>query len=99
MIQLGQAGFSLGFDESLAEFLAGLEARIALGRYRDGLPSSRITALPLLLILHDEATKSAQINALVCMERFGNGSKNGLKYGFDLRLLSSSLRRHGVNQL
>jgi hypothetical protein len=98
-IQLGQAGFTLSLDECFAEFLAGLEARIALGGYRDGLASPRITSLPLLLLLHDEATKSAQINALVCVERFGNGSKNGLKYGFDLRLFATGFRRHCFDQL
>src|ERR1017187_593507 len=99
VIRSGRPVFTLALDECLAEFLAGLEPRIALGRYRDGLARPRITPLPLLLLLHGEATKSAQIDPLVCLERFGNGSKNGLKYRFDLRLFSPSLRRHGVNQL
>lgn len=83
VIRLGRAGYSIRLDESFAEFLAGLEARAALGRYRDGLPSPRITALSLLLLLHDKATKSAQIDALVCLKCFGNRFQNGLQYCFD----------------
>jgi len=99
LVRLGRAAFSLGGIESFAEFLAGLEAGIALGLYRDGLPSPRITALPLLLLLYDEATKSAQIDTLVCLECLGNGLENGLKYCFDLRLFATGLRRHCVDQL
>ena len=47
VIRLGRAGYTIRLDESFAEFLAGLEARIAVGRYRDGLPSPRIAALSL----------------------------------------------------
>jgi hypothetical protein len=99
LIRSGRVRFRLGLDESFAELLAGLEARIAFGRDGDGFAGPRITALALLLLLHDEAAKSAQIYALVCLERIRNGSENGLKYRFDLGLFPASLRRHYVNQL
>jgi hypothetical protein len=54
-----RALFRLRLDEFFGELLAGLEARIALGRDGDGLAGSRITALALLLLLHHEAAKSA----------------------------------------
>jgi len=66
-------------NKCFAEFLAGLEARVALGSYRDGLASPRITALPLLLLLHNEAAKPAQIDTFVCLQRFGDASKKGLR--------------------
>jgi hypothetical protein len=68
---LGGGVLRLGLDEGVAEFFAGPETRIALGRDRDGLASPRITALALLLFLNNEATKSTKIYALVFVERFG----------------------------
>src|SRR5580700_3612124 len=90
LVRSGRGRFRLGLDEFFVQLLAGLEARVAPGRDGDGLAGPRITALALLLLLHDEATKSAQIYALVCLECFCNGSENGLNHRFDLSLFPAS---------
>jgi len=66
----------LGLDEGVAEFLAGLETRITLGRDCDGVASPWITALAFLLFPNDEATKSTKIYALIFVERLGNGMES-----------------------
>jgi hypothetical protein len=61
LFRSGFAQFRLGLNEFFAELAAGLEARIALRHDGDDLTGPRITALALLLLLHDEAAKPAQI--------------------------------------
>src|SRR5262245_8658814 len=70
--------------QTLAHFLARLEVRHALGGHVDGVPGTRIPALPGIPPTSRESSKTAKLDAPAFLQLFGDRIEKSCNDAFDL---------------